>query len=131
MKTIFIDDLYILPLIFTCDNICLLSINYRDMNITSLFFNVTSLTSSHQILNKHTIKDIVCSKWTSHLISHLRLWCDIALRNPFSLNKINDNIFTQFIYKEPYHLRPGLFQVHQCMRSFLDFSDHINVLLRW
>ena len=42
-----------------------------------------------QILNKHTIADMVCSKWTSHRISHLglRLWCEIVLRNPFSQNK--------------------------------------------
>jgi len=34
-----IDDLYIFSLIFTCDNF-LLSSNYRDMNIISLFLNM-------------------------------------------------------------------------------------------
>ena len=45
--------------------------------------------SCYQILDKHTILDMFCSKWTSHNISHLWLClrCDIALRNPFSKNK--------------------------------------------
>jgi len=48
-----------------------------------------SLTSFRQILNKHTIVDMFYSKWTSHLISHLRLCLrlEIALRNPFSQDK--------------------------------------------
>jgi len=39
------------------------------------------MTSHYQILDKHTIIDMYCSKWTSHCISHFRLclWCDIAL----------------------------------------------------
>jgi len=47
------------------------------------------MTSSHQILDKHIIVDVFCSKWTSHRISHLRLCLrfEIALRNPFSQNK--------------------------------------------
>ena len=36
-----------------------------------------------------TIVVMFCSTWTSHRISHLRLhlWCEIALRNPFSQYK--------------------------------------------
>jgi hypothetical protein len=43
---------------------------------------LTSLTSSHQILDKHTTVYMFCSKWISDRISHLRLRfrCDIALR---------------------------------------------------
>ena len=50
---------------------------------------MTSLASSHQILDKHTIVDIIYSKWISHSISHLRLRNrgEIALRNPFPQNK--------------------------------------------
>ena len=65
-----------------------------------------SLMSSSQILDKHTIFDMFCSKWTSlivshisdftidarllwkiHSLSHLRLHhrCKIALKNQFSL----------------------------------------------
>ena len=45
--------------------------------------------SRYQILDKHTITDMFCSKLTSHRISHRRLYvqCDIVLRNPFSQNK--------------------------------------------
>jgi len=47
------------------------------------------MTSCYQILVKHTIIDTFCSKWTSYRISHIRirLWCDIATKNPFSQNK--------------------------------------------
>jgi hypothetical protein len=50
---------------------------------------MSSLTTSHQILDKHTIVDIFCSKRTSKYISRLRfhLQSEIALRNPFSQNK--------------------------------------------
>jgi hypothetical protein len=50
---------------------------------------LTSFTFLLHLLNKHTIIDMFCSKWTFHLISHLMVYlqCDIALRNPFS--KIN------------------------------------------
>ena len=46
--------------------------------------------SPYQILHKHTIVYMFCSKRTSHCISHLRLLlgCNIALRNPFSQNKL-------------------------------------------
>jgi magnesium-transporting ATPase (P-type) len=46
-----------------------------------------SLTNSW--LPYHTIVDIICSKWTSHCISHLGLHLrfDIDLRNSFSQNK--------------------------------------------
>jgi len=47
------------------------------------------MTSHYQILDKHTIVDMFCSKWTPHHNSHLRLclWCEIVLRNPFSQTK--------------------------------------------
>ena len=42
------------------------------------------MTSRYQVLDKHTIVDIICSKLTSHRMTHLTLHlrCDIALRNP-------------------------------------------------
>jgi len=42
------------------------------------------MTSRYQILDKHTVVDIICSKLTSHRMAHLtlRLRCDTALRNP-------------------------------------------------
>ena len=47
------------------------------------------MTSFYQILDKHTIVDVFCSKWTSHCISQLRvrLRCNISLRNPFTQSK--------------------------------------------
>jgi len=69
-----IDDLYMFSLIFTS---------------LSLFSNMMLLTSPYQILDKHTIIDMFCPKWTSHIISHLRLHlqCNVAHRYPFSLSK--------------------------------------------
>jgi len=44
---------------------------------------MTSLMSSHKILDKHAIVDMI-----SHHISHLRLHlCAIPLRNPLSQSK--------------------------------------------
>lgn len=46
-------------------------------------------------INKHTIIDKFCSKWTSRRISRLRLcpWRDIARRIPFLQKEINNSIY--------------------------------------
>jgi len=51
-------------------------------------FLMTSLTSSHQILDKHTIVDMFWSKWNSHCIPHLtlRLRCEIAEKSILDIN---------------------------------------------
>ena len=72
----------------------------------SLFSNVTLyrdvMSSPYLILDKHTIVDKFCWKWTCHGISHLRLRlrCDIALRNPFLQNKsiIVQNVYISVIF---------------------------------
>jgi hypothetical protein len=50
---------------------------------------ISNMTLHWQILDKHTIIDMLCSKWTSHCISQLIfcLLCDIAIRHPFSQNQ--------------------------------------------
>jgi len=59
--------------------------------------------SCYQILDKHTIIDMFCSIWVSHRISYFRvlLWCDIALRNPFSQNKSKIVCISQCIWNIP------------------------------
>jgi hypothetical protein len=49
----------------------------------------------YQILYKHTIIYMFCSKCPSNSISHhkLQLQCDIAMRNPFLQNKSNASIY--------------------------------------
>jgi hypothetical protein len=67
-----IDDMYILLLIFTRDNLNIYYLATRLINIISLFFKwhyneVTDIALS--ILDKHTIIDMLGWKWTCHHIS--------------------------------------------------------------
>ena len=41
--------------------------------------------SSYEILDKHTIVDVLCMKWTSHRISFLG--CEIVMKDALSQNK--------------------------------------------
>ena len=82
-------DVYIFPFdLYTWQD--LLSGNKSVKTILSLISNDVILTSHYQILDKHVIIIyLICLKWTSHCISHLKLcllW-NIAMRNPFSQNK--------------------------------------------
>ena len=53
---------------------------------------MTSLTSSHHILDKHTIIYMFCSKWTSHRISHQ---CEISSEKSILKKQINTSIYIE------------------------------------
>jgi len=64
------------------------------------------MTSLYQILDKHTIIDMLCSKWTSYCISHLRLRFRWHCSEKFILaKKINDSIY---IVAQMYWILPKL-----------------------
>jgi hypothetical protein len=88
---IFIDDLYIFPLIYTRDNIYYQATSVILHNITA-FYYVVIMMSPYQIFNKHTIVDMFCPKWISHRISHSQVLMWYCSEKSILAKQINNSI---------------------------------------